>query len=571
MGLFASVRKQKAAITPFDQDWLEAWTANSQLGDLSGPALLVPRLVRALHGDKFTGRLTLKGKSHSRFYFLDGRLVWAEAGGPDQSLGQLLLRAKMITEQQYAEAIALATSTLVDQEEVRFGECLIKLKILTPWQVYRALGHQVEAKLLSTFAWREVSWSADPDEECVSRVCMLETAPIEQLLFRGISEYAPLEDLQQALTPRVALYAKLSDSAPAVGGRLALPDRERECCRLLSSGRLTLGEALNQSDLDYTQALALVSALLLNNSVELAALPWCKKPAAEAEATRPRDIAEAAAHGEYSVCTRRPAPPKQTAGATTAAEANNTASAPAKPRLRLVTPPTRVHTQALQSPRLSQSGSAQVPDGRSVSAVGAADAPRPSAPYRIKPTAPLGRVALRPRTQPKRTRDLSDRIAKTRRTTGRSVGWVGQGNGGQGRQGRQTAKGEATGIDSHAMFRRAKRFLSYSKPKEAFSIFAKVVEVDDRLHHRLYWAWSEYLATADSSAQRVAKARARELAVESLRDKEAEGHAKAHHILGHFLRLEGEKAAARRHLRKSVELDESDLPAQRELRILSKR
>lgn len=87
--------------------------------------------------------------------------------------------------------------------------------------------------------------------------------------------------------------------------------------------------------------------------------------------------------------------------------------------------------------------------------------------------------------------------------------------------------------------------------------------------YELMCVWVSFMLASDDSQRLAARARSKQLAFSVLRQHQT--HAKAHYILGHLCRLDGDELGAEQHFRASHDADPKDLDAKREVMRFRKR
>jgi hypothetical protein len=116
------------------------------------PAISFAQLLAHLWSEQRTGRLqvTVNGVQ-TGIYLRDGLPVFAEQGSLEDTLGRMLVRTGRITHDDFSRAVKLITDRMVDDEQMRLGEALIELQVLTAEQIHDALRDQVRQKILACF------------------------------------------------------------------------------------------------------------------------------------------------------------------------------------------------------------------------------------------------------------------------------------------------------------------------------------------------------------------------------------------------------------------------------------
>jgi serine/threonine protein kinase len=190
------------------------------------------RLMFRLAAEEATGLLMLqRGEEIKEIYLVDGdpRSVTSNRG--DELFGQYLVRRKVINEGELAMALAM-----LPHFDGKLGDTLVALKLLKPVQVARHLTHQVRAKLLEIFGWREGTYwyyrgltsnkqsaplGLDAFELIGAGVAELDPKQVEQRLSKRLYDFfrpvvpapMPPEIFRLGRTPRQA-YEKLNGQYP---------------------------------------------------------------------------------------------------------------------------------------------------------------------------------------------------------------------------------------------------------------------------------------------------------------------------------------------------------------------
>src|SRR5580700_7767768 len=118
------------------------------MAENSGRSDIVEALL-SLERDKRTGALDFRAEGVLTRIFVDrGVPVFAEAGVLGETLGHVLVREQIMTDKQFAAVVRKMTDAIIDDENVRFGEVVVELGILTREELDNALVTQVEKKIM---------------------------------------------------------------------------------------------------------------------------------------------------------------------------------------------------------------------------------------------------------------------------------------------------------------------------------------------------------------------------------------------------------------------------------------
>src|SRR5689334_10639867 len=94
----------------------------------------------ALQAEKRTGVLEVRAEGiRTLVYLSEGRPSYAEEGTLDETLGRLLLRKRKLTYSDYKRVINQMSQAMIRGEQLRFGEAVVALGLLTDADVGDAL------------------------------------------------------------------------------------------------------------------------------------------------------------------------------------------------------------------------------------------------------------------------------------------------------------------------------------------------------------------------------------------------------------------------------------------------
>jgi len=234
----------------------------------------VVSILLALDGEKATGVLEFRSADVVTRIFVDaGVPVSAEAGAHGETLGNVLVREQIISQEQFAAVVRRMTDALVDDENVRFGEVVVELGILSKEDLERALTAQVEKKIIGCVHRGEGEWSF----EAKSLGDMPKhPTPVRTLLLDAAANFSEerVEEIASAESfPRVSL------PPASIAEDFGIDDAELEALKKLDGTRALKDVMAEAPNVD---AGALVSALKLGNAVELLEKPGEAPPKTEA-------------------------------------------------------------------------------------------------------------------------------------------------------------------------------------------------------------------------------------------------------------------------------------------------
>jgi hypothetical protein len=122
-------------------------------------AAALVRSMLVLRNERRTGMLRVESDTTKTFVYLrEGVPVFAEEGSHGETLGRLLVRQRVLTQEQYVTVIQNMTDALVLNEQLRFGELAVELGFMTEEAVTKALVDQMRWKIVRIFQRDDVRW-----------------------------------------------------------------------------------------------------------------------------------------------------------------------------------------------------------------------------------------------------------------------------------------------------------------------------------------------------------------------------------------------------------------------------
>lgn len=111
-------------------------------------------ILRHLQREKATGTILIKGASFvKKVYIKKGEVIYALSSLDDERLGEMLIKAGMITKEQYDISVDILKRTGKKQ-----GAIFVELGILTPKQLFEGLKFQVREIIRSLFSLKDAEY-----------------------------------------------------------------------------------------------------------------------------------------------------------------------------------------------------------------------------------------------------------------------------------------------------------------------------------------------------------------------------------------------------------------------------
>jgi len=150
----------------------------------------VAELLLGLASSGHAGILEIVGDEGVRtdLFLKNGEVIFAEQGTLGETLGRLLLREGVLSQDQYAKVIERMTERLIDTEQLRFGEAAVQLGFVDAQQIHEGLTMQVALKASRSLQSLRVDVTLRDDPEALAGVTPF-PARIKDCVLIGIREY----------------------------------------------------------------------------------------------------------------------------------------------------------------------------------------------------------------------------------------------------------------------------------------------------------------------------------------------------------------------------------------------
>ena len=205
-------------------------------GDLSQTAL--PEILNTIDRFQVPGVIEANRDGLVKKVFIkEGNVVHASSSDREDSLGNYLQRAGILTPEVFQETMAEREKT-----NKRYGHLLIEKGVLSPGEIYRAIRQQIEAIVWSLFYWQEggVVFSIGEYREPDAIKIQL---PMRQVILQGIKRAPNAKALVARLGRKETVFEPCYRVEDLI--ELALDADEYRLLHLVD-GRRTLFEVCTQ-------------------------------------------------------------------------------------------------------------------------------------------------------------------------------------------------------------------------------------------------------------------------------------------------------------------------------------
>ncbi len=218
----------------------------------------LPEVLTFLSTARKTGTLAVESASwRSSIYFDTGALVYATSNQASLRLGELLLRKKRITSEQFQQI-----DTFIQSDGGRFGQIAVQQGVLTEEQLHDFLKIQVSEILFDAFVWKDGSFNFT-DEMALPPYATTISVDLTNLIMEGARRIEEWEQCMHLLPDSSAVFRVVS-SPEAEKITLSLDEWK---VLFLINGQRTLDDLCRESD-DSFHVYRVVYGLLSNKLIE---------------------------------------------------------------------------------------------------------------------------------------------------------------------------------------------------------------------------------------------------------------------------------------------------------------
>jgi hypothetical protein len=219
-------------------------------------------LTLQLAVDKLRGLITITypdGRMRYGYWDRGGPVAWrSEPIQEGEVLGVLLYRSKQLTREQLAESLEM-----MEDRNIRQGEALIEMGVMSFSQLIMVLGKQVDFILQQVMSERQGSWAFYPMDDLPEKF-LPPPLRVPSLLYRGLFSHARSmrgSELQAVHASRLNSYVSLSEDAKEVLTEIKFSSSETRFLEVLQSNSWRLRELFSVSPLSKAVTAAMLWAL----------------------------------------------------------------------------------------------------------------------------------------------------------------------------------------------------------------------------------------------------------------------------------------------------------------------
>ena len=252
----------------------------------------VQELIRTMLGlERFEATAVCSGTSRgvrTVFHFHAGQLVWVAGGAVETTLGRLLRKEGLLTDEQYSTVIERMSEALEKGEELRFGDAAVQFGFLKPVQIAHALREQAHRKVVDCLGCRkfDIDVSDSPAAAKAVAVGPRVDLSLQAAVTDGVRLNWDEDRCAEFVADMVDARPTLRVDAAALAARLGLGMADMALVASIDGTRTTR-EIVTSSSLGTEQALRLFAALVVLEAAAVPAKPVAAKAAARSRASAP--------------------------------------------------------------------------------------------------------------------------------------------------------------------------------------------------------------------------------------------------------------------------------------------
>lgn len=220
----------------------------------------IPRILLYLNRNRKTGTLIITTSTYTKKVYMDtGDAVFASSTCEEDRLGEMLVRARKITIQQFEESVEL-----LKLRKKRQGAILVELGYLTPKDLFWGVKYQVKEIIYSLFTLDYAKYEFIEGDLPQNEVITLKMS-MGNLIYEGVKNINNLKMIMKEMDINSIL--KLSADPESLFQDIKLDDQDKKLLFRID-GRKTVKEVADSSTNGSFEALKTLYALWATGTLE---------------------------------------------------------------------------------------------------------------------------------------------------------------------------------------------------------------------------------------------------------------------------------------------------------------
>ena len=230
---------------------------------LKGSIREVPlsKILVYLNRNRKTGTLNIRTTAFVKKIYLDrGNAIFASSTYEDDRLGEMLIKARKITIEQYEESVKLLKTT-----NKRQGTILVELGYLTPKDLFWGVKYQVREIIFSLFPLDDAEYEFVEGQIPADEVITLKMS-MGNLIYEGVQRVGNLIKMKNEL-PGMDSVLQLSTDPATLFQDVEFSPEDKAMLSAVD-GKKTVKELIESSTLDSFEALRILYTLWSTGMIE---------------------------------------------------------------------------------------------------------------------------------------------------------------------------------------------------------------------------------------------------------------------------------------------------------------
>jgi hypothetical protein len=222
-----------------------------------------PEVLGQLYRWKATGALLLRRDRVKKIVYLrEGYPIFVKSNLLSECLGRVLVREKMISEEECERSLALMKRQGGRQQ----GTVLIELGVISPHNLVYGLQLQLEEKLFDIFVWTDGDYQFSPRIDIPPQAVHLDMS-LATIIYEGVRRRFSPKMSHDLLAPFTESYLAIHEDPLHRFQEISLEADERALVALVD-GRRTMTEIIDRSKLPREVAEQLIYALFAAEMIQ---------------------------------------------------------------------------------------------------------------------------------------------------------------------------------------------------------------------------------------------------------------------------------------------------------------
>jgi curved DNA-binding protein CbpA len=221
----------------------------------------LPKILVYLNRNMKTGTLNVRTSAFVKKIYLDrGNAIFASSTYEDDRLGEMLIKARKITIEQYEESVKLLKTT-----NKRQGTILVELGYLTPKDLFWGVKYQVREIIYSLFPLDDAEYEFLEGQIPADEVITLKMS-MGNLIYEGVQRVGNLIKMKNEL-PGMDSVLQLSTDPATLFQDVEFSPEDKAMLSAVD-GKKTVKELIESSTLDSFEALRILYTLWSTGMIE---------------------------------------------------------------------------------------------------------------------------------------------------------------------------------------------------------------------------------------------------------------------------------------------------------------